>query len=76
MYRRVDIPNVDKPTKVKFSYSVEWYEEPELRWKDRMTRYAGSIDCELICSCSSSDRIPDDHSSSRLEERLLAVHGT
>lgn len=42
MDRRVDISDTSTPTKVKFSYSVEWYEEPELQWKDRMTRYADS----------------------------------
>jgi Endomembrane protein 70 len=42
MERRVDITNTDTPKSVKFSYSVEWYEEPELEWKDRLTRYAES----------------------------------
>ena len=41
MERRVDITNVEMPTTVKFSYSVEWVEE-ELLWKDRLSRYADS----------------------------------
>lgn len=40
--RRVDITNVHKPTTVQFSYSVEWFEDEELPWKLRMTRYADS----------------------------------
>ena len=40
--RRVDITNVNKPTTVQFSYSVEWHEESELTWKKRMTRYSDS----------------------------------
>jgi len=40
--RRVDITNVNKPTAVQFSYSVEWFEDHELPWKMRMTRYADS----------------------------------
>ena len=40
--RRVDITNVHKPTTVQFSYSVEWFEDVELPWKMRMTRYADS----------------------------------
>lgn len=40
--RKVDITNIEKPIQVKFSYSVEWYEEPDLPWKDRMTRYSDS----------------------------------
>ena len=40
--RRVDITNVHKPTTVQFSYSVEWFEDHELPWKMRMTRYADS----------------------------------
>ena len=40
--RRVDITNVNKPTTVQFSYSVEWFEDYELPWKMRMTRYADS----------------------------------
>ena len=39
--RRVDITNVHKPTTVQFSYSVEWQED-DLPWKKRMTRYADS----------------------------------
>jgi hypothetical protein len=42
MDRRVDITDVDKPQTVQFSYSVEWYDEPNLQWKDRMSRYAES----------------------------------
>jgi Endomembrane protein 70 len=42
MDRRVDITNVNAPKDVSFSYSVEWFEEPELKWKDRMTRYVDS----------------------------------
>ena len=36
--RRVDITNVNKPTTVQFSYSVEWFEDAELTWKMRMSR--------------------------------------
>lgn len=39
--RRVDITNVNKPTTVQFSYSVEWQED-DLPWKKRMSRYADS----------------------------------
>lgn len=42
MDRRVDITDVNKPQVVQFSYSVEWYAEPDLVWKNRMTRYADS----------------------------------
>lgn len=42
MDRRVDITDVTTPQEVQFSYSVEWYEEPNLEWKDRMSRYAES----------------------------------
>lgn len=42
MERRVDITDVNVPKTVKFSYSVEWVEEPSLEWKDRMSRYADS----------------------------------
>eukprot|EP00339_Tiarina_fusa_P021999 CAMPEP_0117037924 /NCGR_PEP_ID=MMETSP0472-20121206/26724_1 /TAXON_ID=693140 ORGANISM="Tiarina fusus, Strain LIS" /NCGR_SAMPLE_ID=MMETSP0472 /ASSEMBLY_ACC=CAM_ASM_000603 /LENGTH=629 /DNA_ID=CAMNT_0004748019 /DNA_START=42 /DNA_END=1931 /DNA_ORIENTATION=- len=42
MDRRVDITDVNTPQEVQFSYSVEWYEERNLLWKDRMTRYAES----------------------------------
>lgn len=42
MDRRVDITNVAVPKSVTFSYSVEFYEEKELLWKDRLTRYADS----------------------------------
>ena len=41
MERRVDITDTSSPLPVKFSYSVEWIEEP-LEWKDRMSRYAES----------------------------------
>ena len=40
--RKVDITNVHKPTTVQFSYSVEWFEEDDLQWKHRMSRYADS----------------------------------
>lgn len=40
--RRVEITNVHKPTTVQFSYSTEWFEDHELPWKMRMTRYADS----------------------------------
>ena len=36
MARRVDITNTNVPQTVTFSYSVEWYEEEELEWKDRL----------------------------------------
>lgn len=39
--RRVDITDVNKPTPVQFSYSVEYFED-DLPWKMRMTRYADS----------------------------------
>ena len=42
MDRRVDITDVDSPLQVQFSYSVEWYEEPNLPWKYRLTRYTDS----------------------------------
>jgi hypothetical protein len=42
MDRRVDITNVDVPKTVTFSYSVEYYAEPDLQWKDRLSRYADS----------------------------------
>ena len=41
MERRVDITNTNAPVVVKFSYSVFW-EEEELEWKDRWSRYADS----------------------------------
>ena len=40
--RRVDITNVNKPTTVQFSYSVDWVEEHDLPWKMRMSRYNDS----------------------------------
>jgi hypothetical protein len=40
--RRVDISDTSEPIEVAFSYSVEWFEEPELAWKDRLSRYAES----------------------------------
>jgi hypothetical protein len=42
MDRRVDITNVEAAVDVQFSYSVEWYEEPNLPWKYRLTRYTDS----------------------------------
>ena len=42
MDRRVDITNVEVPKQVTFSYSFEFYEEPTLKWKDRLSRYADS----------------------------------
>jgi hypothetical protein len=42
MDRRVDITDVNVPQDVQFSYSVEWYDEPDLLWKNRMSRYAES----------------------------------
>jgi hypothetical protein len=42
MDRRVDITDVEVPQQVQFSYSVEWYEEPNLPWKYRLTRYTDS----------------------------------
>lgn len=38
----MDITDVTKGTTIQFSYSVEWYEEPNLIWKNRMSRYAES----------------------------------
>ena len=39
--RKVDITDTSKPLEVRFSYSVEFFED-NLDWKDRMTRYADS----------------------------------
>lgn len=30
------------PSQVEFSYSVDWIEEPQLAWQDRMLRYVDS----------------------------------
>ena len=40
MERRVDITDVDEPTEVEYSYSVEWTKD-DLEWKDRLSRYTG-----------------------------------
>jgi len=40
--RRVDITDEKLENFVQFSYSVEWFEEPNLKWRHRMTRYAQS----------------------------------
>ena len=40
--RRVDITNVTVAKTVIFSYSVEFYEERDLMWKDRHLRYTDS----------------------------------
>jgi len=40
--KKVDITDASKSVDVDFTYSVEWYLEPELKWKDRMTRYHDS----------------------------------
>mmetsp|Transcript_43322 Transcript_43322/g.63580 ORF Transcript_43322/g.63580 Transcript_43322/m.63580 type:complete len:628 (+) Transcript_43322:127-2010(+) len=39
--KKVDITDTTSPTAepVKFSYSVEWVDEPQILWKDRMSRY-------------------------------------
>jgi Endomembrane protein 70 len=42
MDRRVDITDTAEDIDVSFSYSVEWHLEPDLAWKDRLTRYADS----------------------------------
>lgn len=42
MERKVDITDVTVAKSVQFSYSVEWYDEPDLLWKNRMSRYADS----------------------------------
>ena len=42
MERKVDITDVSVAKTVQFSYSVDWYEERELTWKNRMSRYGGS----------------------------------
>ena len=42
MDRRVDITDVVKEREVQFSYSVQWYEERTLDWKNRMSRYVAS----------------------------------
>ena len=39
---RVDISDVSKPMKVKFSYSVE-FKQDVLEWKHRMTRYTNNM---------------------------------
>lgn len=38
---KIPIPNSsnDFPTEVQFSYSVEWYEEDEINWRNRMSSY-------------------------------------
>lgn len=41
MDRKVDITKVEGDLKVQFSYSVE-FKESDLKWKDRMSRYAES----------------------------------
>ncbi|KAG7336682.1 endomembrane protein 70-domain containing protein [Nitzschia inconspicua] len=40
--RKVDITDIHNEKHIQFSYSVEWYEEPNLTWKNRMSRYAES----------------------------------
>ena len=40
--QKVDITNVDKPLTVKYTYSVEFKNDP-LEWKKRMTRYTNSM---------------------------------
>jgi hypothetical protein len=40
--RRVDITDETKDMHIQFSYSVEWIEEEDLVWKQRMSRYAES----------------------------------
>jgi hypothetical protein len=42
MDRKVDITDINHEKHVQFSYSVEWFEEPTLLWKNRMSRYAES----------------------------------
>merc|ERR1719223_1037983 len=39
--KKVDITDTTSPTAeaVNFSYSVQWVDEPEILWKDRMSRY-------------------------------------
>lgn len=34
--------NISSFTQVEFSYSVEWIEEPQLKWEERMLRYVDS----------------------------------
>lgn len=41
MDRRVDITDIDKTREVKFSYSVEWFEDP-IPWSQRHSRYHDS----------------------------------
>lgn len=36
----MDITDTSSEQHIQFSYSVEWYEEPTLQWKYRMSRYA------------------------------------
>ena len=40
--KKVDITDTTKGVDVDFTYSVEWYPEPELKWRDRMSRYHDS----------------------------------
>jgi hypothetical protein len=40
--RRVDITEIEQDHHLQFSYSVEWFEEPNLTWKQRMSRYTDS----------------------------------
>jgi len=40
--KKVDITDVTKGVNVDFTYSVEWYPEPDLKWRDRMSRYHDS----------------------------------
>mmetsp|Transcript_1716 Transcript_1716/g.3842 ORF Transcript_1716/g.3842 Transcript_1716/m.3842 type:complete len:628 (-) Transcript_1716:1269-3152(-) len=40
--RKIDITDVTEEHHIQFSYSVEWFSEPDLVWKKRMTRYIDS----------------------------------
>jgi len=40
--KKVDITDPSKSVDVEFTYSVEWYIDPETKWKDRMDRYHDS----------------------------------
>lgn len=39
MDQRIDISSVEDFMEVNFTYSVTWYEDGAVEWKDRFTRY-------------------------------------
>jgi len=40
--KKVDITDTTKSLDVEFTYSVEWFTDKDLKWKDRMSRYHDS----------------------------------